>query len=129
VLRLGDRLPYDERVRTLHARALAEGRRFGDVLSDPGAAAKLTHWLAEPVAPGEESGLNRYHHAAYAERADLRAAYPRLEAGDAAGFAGWLRAYGRDQLELPDELLPHTARRPLRGLLRSVRRGASGGRA
>ena len=51
----------------------------------------------------------------WAGREDLRRAYPGVEEGDVDGFLGWCCVYGREQIEIPDVLLPQPAPDPSPG--------------
>ena len=96
---------YDARLRTLHAEAADAGESFGDIFTPAGADAFLA-WLSEPAPRGGANGVNRYAHAAWREREDVRTAYPDLDGADAEGFLGWLWVHGRAELGLQDALLP-----------------------
>jgi amino acid adenylation domain-containing protein len=97
---------------------LAGGVRYGEVLSKlgerarrdgleldihgPSRGAALVAYAREPVV-GE---VPRLLHEVWLERPEVREAYPDLADGDGPRLIDWAWEYGRDQLDLPDELLP-----------------------
>lgn len=99
--------PLNELRRDLARQAYEDGILVHDLASAEGSAA-FEAWLAEPAERGSAAGLTRQHEAIWAARGDLREAYPHLEGADAAGFAGWLRAYGEAQCGLRPAELPAT---------------------
>jgi glycosyltransferase involved in cell wall biosynthesis/SAM-dependent methyltransferase len=66
--------------------------------------ADFVAWLNEP-APAAPA-LSRFLHGVWSGRKDLRRAYPGVEDGDVEGFVGWSVVYGREQIGIPDALLP-----------------------
>lgn len=69
-------------------------------------AAGEAAFLAELNAPAFPGGVTRYLSALYDARPDLQRAYPDLAGADAEGFVGWARKWGREQVPIPDTLLP-----------------------
>jgi hypothetical protein len=104
--RLADGLVYDERMYALHARARWLGEQFGELFSAEGTRA-FTQWLQGPAPEGGAHGINRYvfYRVAH-ERPDVLRAYPDLDGEDGAGYVAWCWAFGRHELELPDQLMP-----------------------
>jgi glycosyltransferase involved in cell wall biosynthesis/SAM-dependent methyltransferase len=108
------RLPYEhdllpsgtrltQGMRALY-RAGVEAGECPESLFTPAGEAAFLAWLNEP-APAAPA-VSRYLHALWASRPDLQRAYPRVEAGDAAGFVGWAVQHGRSEVPIPDVLLP-----------------------
>ncbi|WP_022928959.1 methyltransferase domain-containing protein [Patulibacter americanus] len=96
-------LQIDHLSRALYRAAIEAGDFEGSIFTPMGSKDFLA-WLQEP-APGFP-GLTRYLHALWSMRVDLSAAYPDVAASDLDGFIGWVREYGREQVPIPDELLP-----------------------
>lgn len=98
-------LPNSELVRDV-ARA---GIRAGAVTRSPFAEegwAQLSAWMTGKARVGGSIGVNRLLAAVHAARPDLHAAYPSLDGPDGLGFLGWAWVYGRDELSIPEALLP-----------------------
>lgn len=104
-----DRLPDGTRMtpalRDLAADAFASGAVNQSIFSDQGVA-QFHEWLCEPAEKGAFAGLTRYHTAVWADKTELRAAYPNLRGPDAVGLAGWLNVYGAEQCSMPRSLMP-----------------------
>jgi glycosyltransferase involved in cell wall biosynthesis/SAM-dependent methyltransferase len=55
-----------------------------------------------PAAPA----ISRYLHSLWSSRPDLQRVYPRVEAGETDGYVGWAVAHGREEVPIPEPLLP-----------------------
>jgi glycosyltransferase involved in cell wall biosynthesis len=95
---------FDNRLSHLLAEATLAGHDF-DLFSEAGTEA-FVRWLAGPGPEGEAHGVTRYLYRIYAERDDLRLAYPDLNGPDGRGFAGWAWVYGASEMEIPQRFLP-----------------------
>ncbi len=98
-------LPNSELVQGV-ARA---GIRAGAITNSPftpSGYVQLTAWLTGKARTGGSIGVNRLLAAVHASRPDLHAAYPSLDGPDGIGFLGWAWVYGRQELSIPDSLLP-----------------------
>ncbi len=97
---------YDETLRSLHERALALGECFEDVF-EPGAWQAFLAWLQGPAPSGAAYGVTRYvfYRVAH-ERPDVLRAYPDLDGGDGAEYVAWCRAFGREEMDIPDRFMP-----------------------
>lgn len=62
--------------------------------------------LNEPASPEGPPQVTRMLEAVYRDRPDLQAAFPDIAGDDRAAFLRWTRENGRDELSLPDALLP-----------------------
>jgi amino acid adenylation domain-containing protein len=94
-------IPYGEVLSRLRERARREGVALGDVARPEGGAALLAY-AREPVA----GGVPRLLHHVWLERPEVREAYPEIENGDGPRLVDWAWEYGREQLDLPEQLLP-----------------------
>ena len=103
--RLRGDLVLDRRSRPPSAEARLQGEDFGDVLAPEGAERFIT-WLAEPAPLGAYAGINRFLFGVWRDRPDLATAYPELDGPDGLGYAGWAHVYGREELGMPERLLP-----------------------
>ncbi|MGA7703355.1 MAG: hypothetical protein WB998_00500, partial [Solirubrobacteraceae bacterium] len=104
--RLANGLVYDEALLSLHERAIALGERFGDLFEDPGSDA-FTAWLAGPAPRGGEHGITRYvFYRVLRERPDVMRAYPDLDGPNGAEYVAWCRAFGREELAIPERFMP-----------------------
>ncbi|HEY4426825.1 MAG TPA: glycosyltransferase family 4 protein [Solirubrobacteraceae bacterium] len=104
--RLADGLVYDDALRSILSSALAMGEDFGDIFSEQGTRA-FTAWLEGPSPRGAAHGINRYlFHRVARERPDVVRAYPDLDGPGGAEFVAWSRAFGRDELDIPDRFMP-----------------------
>jgi glycosyltransferase involved in cell wall biosynthesis len=103
--RLDDGLLLTDTIRTLIARAVADGRLTRSPFTAAGRE-QLYDYLREPGDRGRAAGLTRLHLAIWRSRADLRSAYRHLDGPDGAGLAGWMCAHGAEQEDLVAELLP-----------------------
>jgi len=103
---LANGLVYDEVLWLLHERAIALGEHFGDLFEGPGSEA-FTAWLAGPAPRGAEHGITRYvFYRVLRERPDVMRAYPDLDGPDGAEYVAWCRAFGREELEIPERFMP-----------------------
>jgi hypothetical protein len=101
--RLGNGQRVDHLVESLWRQAVGAGV-VPDEPDDPAVADRFVTWLRE-VAPGTGAGqTNRYLHAAYLTRPDLRARYGDLRGTGDTGLVRWAWEHGRR--ELIGELLP-----------------------
>lgn len=107
---LANGVPIDRRMRRLYRDALLEleegrGDEPPSPRRDPDA---FVEWLNEPLS--RRSGVSRYLHAVYRERADLRGAFPDLEGEDGARYLAWVRTTGACE-SIPAAFVPE-ARHP-----------------
>ncbi len=94
--RLADGTPLDPVVRKLYIEAEARGELTASPFSADGAEA-LLDWLGDP-APDGPSGVNRLLAHIYAERVDLRAAFPDLNGPGLGGLLEWSQNGGREEI-------------------------------
>jgi glycosyltransferase involved in cell wall biosynthesis/SAM-dependent methyltransferase len=95
-------IELDDRLRRLYAHGRRKGALTRDVF-DAAGAAEFVAWLREP----DVGAVSRYLCDIYRERADLQQQYPDLRRPeDRDGFHGWAIVHGRDELRIPDALLP-----------------------
>lgn len=85
-------------------RAGVEAGECPESLFTPAGEADFLAWLDEPAPDAPK--LSRFLHAVWSGREDLRRAYPDVEDGDVEGYLGWCVVYGREQIAIPDVLLP-----------------------
>jgi glycosyltransferase involved in cell wall biosynthesis len=102
---LPDGTRLDARLRRLFRQAAHDGALDAAPFAEEGMRAFYA-WLNAPADRGRAAGLTRYHEAIWADRMELRAAYRELDGPDGPGYAGWLWVHGREQLPLPEQLLP-----------------------
>jgi glycosyltransferase involved in cell wall biosynthesis len=103
---LANGLVYDEALHMLHGRATALGEHFGDLFGEQGSQA-FTAWLAGPAPRGAAHGITRYlFYRVLRERPDVMRAYPELDGPDGAEYAAWCRAFGREELAIPERFMP-----------------------
>jgi glycosyltransferase involved in cell wall biosynthesis len=102
-------LPLDARARRVLHRTYVEdeaGQRkvsFPDPFTDEGAKDVARRLLRpSPYSPAVPGYLGEI----WSERADLRLAFPRLDAADAARFLDWVRTQGVREQPIPAELIP-----------------------
>jgi amino acid adenylation domain-containing protein len=107
-VRLPEGVPYGEVLSKLHSRARGEGVVLDDIYGPEGGASLLAY-AREPVV-GE---IPRLLHEVWLERPEVREAFPDLADGDGPRLIDWAWEYGRDQLDLPEKLLPRPSRRRL----------------
>ncbi len=96
-------LRIDPTIRALYRVA----RDSGEVQEPPADAAgeeAFITWLRQP-AP-EANGVSRYLYEIWKQRGDLQTAYPHVGSSDAAAFHAWALGHGREQVPIPDALLP-----------------------
>ncbi len=104
--RLANGLIYDEVLHMLHSRATALGEHFGDLFADQGSQA-FTAWLAGPAPRGAAHGITRYvFYRVLRERPDVMRVYPDLDGPDGAEYVAWCRAFGGEELEIPERFMP-----------------------
>jgi hypothetical protein len=104
--RLADGLVYDDSLRAIYASALALGKRFGDLFSEPGTRDFLD-WLDGPAPRGSAHGINRYvFHRVARERPDVVRAYPDLDGEDGEEYVAWCWSFGQEELSIPDRFMP-----------------------
>jgi hypothetical protein len=104
--RLEEGLVYDDSLRAIYGSALALGEPVADLFSEQGTQAFLA-WLAGPAPRGAAHGINRYvFHRVARERPDVVRSYPDLNGGDGEEYLAWCRAFGRDELAIPDRFMP-----------------------
>ena len=98
-------IPLNAVVRNVYRRLAAAGQNGGSVFEEKGERAFVGHLNAPaPAAAGGQAGITNYLAALHDEREDLRRAYPDISGVDAAGYLGWARVFGRE--EVPAALLP-----------------------
>ena len=102
--RLTNGIPYNERLKRLHARALASGVDIPDLSTDEGTAALMAYARGK-VNELVADGVSRYLHDVYLARPDLHAAFPDLAGDDGERFLRWAWEWGIDELGLTPELL------------------------
>jgi glycosyltransferase involved in cell wall biosynthesis len=109
---VADGTVYDNTLRLLHERALALGEGFEDVF-EPEAWQAFLAWLQGPAPRGAAYGVTRYvfYRVAH-ERPDVLRAYPDLDGGDGAEYVAWCRAFGREEMGIPDRFMPRQADTP-----------------
>lgn len=100
---LANGVVYDEVMNMALVRAGGEAD-FGAIFTDVTAARRLVEWLAEPIHEHDGCVVDRYLHAAYLARPDLRAAFP-LDDGGHAGLRHWGWVGGRYELGMNPALL------------------------
>ena len=106
--RLANGIVFDETMAFLHATGIA-GQDFGDLASAQGTEAFMS-WLREPVVPWTSDRISRYAlQRVINERADVIAAFPDMYGLDNAEFASWWRTSGREEMDVPVELLAPAA--------------------
>jgi glycosyltransferase involved in cell wall biosynthesis len=90
-------------MRSLYRAGVELGECPESIFTSAGEADFLA-WLNEPAPDAPQ--LSRFLHGVWSGREDLKRAYPDVEDGDAEGFLGWSVVYGREQIAIPDALLP-----------------------
>ncbi len=98
---LPDGIPYGEVLSKLRERARRDGVALGDIDGQSGGAA-LIDYAREPVV----GDVPRLLHEVWLERPEVREAFPDIADGDGPRLIDWAWEYGRDQLDLPEQLLP-----------------------
>jgi glycosyltransferase involved in cell wall biosynthesis/2-polyprenyl-3-methyl-5-hydroxy-6-metoxy-1,4-benzoquinol methylase len=101
VLPSGVRLTRE--MRALYRAAIERGDGPPSLFTPSGETAFL-RWLNEPAT--EAPRLSRLLYAIWAGRGDLRRVYPAVEDRDVDGYLGWCAAFGREQIDIPDDLIP-----------------------
>jgi glycosyltransferase involved in cell wall biosynthesis len=110
---LGDGVQLDATVRGLYDAFLDDRERRGEEAPSPfsieGAQA-FDVWI-KGQAPGALPGVSRTLAHIYAQRTDLKAAYPDLAGAGGAGLMSWGERYGRNEYSLLARVLaePHGA--------------------
>ena len=106
--RLANGIVFDETMSSLHETGTV-GHDFGDLSSAQGTEAFMS-WLREAVPPWASEGISRYAlQRVITERADVTAAFPDMYGLDSTRFAKWWRTSGREEMNVPEELLAPTA--------------------
>lgn len=100
---LADGTPLTPLLRRTAYGATLEGDVTHSVFTDAGNE-QLYDWLAGPAVHGAGAGLNLYHEAIWAERIELRAAYPHLDGPDGEDYVGWLNQLRPEQIPMPKRL-------------------------
>ena len=90
---------------------------FEGSLFEPEGEAAFAAAANEPAETPEiaERGITRYLAALHEARPDIQWVYPNLAGPEAAGYLDWIALHGRDQIPIPDELLPPAQRRDAAG--------------
>lgn len=101
----------DQFMRRLYQEGKESGALAGSIFTPPGAR-RFVRWLNEPAKAGAQAGITRYLFEIFAQRGDLRAAFPGLDGPNGAKFAQWVWDSGRTQVPIHDELLPSTTNKP-----------------
>lgn len=94
---LGDGTQLDDTVRALFDEFAAERNGGAPSPFRLEGAATFMHWLRQRP-PGAPPGVNRVLARAYAQRADLRGAYPSLEGAGREGLLRWAHTYGQHEI-------------------------------
>ncbi|MEA2302971.1 MAG: hypothetical protein QOH43_251 [Solirubrobacteraceae bacterium] len=102
--RLTNGVAYNERLKRLHARALASGFDIPDLSTEAGTDALMSYARGK-VNELVADGVSRYLHDVYLARPDLHAAFPDLAGDDGERFLRWAWEWGIDELGLTPELL------------------------
>jgi glycosyltransferase involved in cell wall biosynthesis len=111
--RLAGGVLYDDALRAIYGTALALGEPFEDLFSEAGSRGFID-WLEGPAPRGSAHGVNRYvFHRVARERPDVVRAYPDLDGPDGAEYVAWCRAFGREELAIPDRFMPPGPRQVL----------------
>jgi glycosyltransferase involved in cell wall biosynthesis/2-polyprenyl-3-methyl-5-hydroxy-6-metoxy-1,4-benzoquinol methylase len=108
-----DRLPsgmaLTPRMRRLYRSALVDAEQLGTPEPagpfDEARPEDFVRWLNSPAKNGPRT-LSRYLYSIYADRPDLRVAFPDIHGTHAAAFAEWIWTDGAQQENIPDDLLP-----------------------
>jgi glycosyltransferase involved in cell wall biosynthesis/SAM-dependent methyltransferase len=95
-------------MRTVYRKLVAAGEEVESVF-EPEQEQRFVDRLnaLAPKEAGGDAGVTTYLHALWEQREDLRRVYPDLAGGDAEGYLGWARVYGRG--EVPAALSPASA--------------------
>ena len=101
-------LPIERRMRRIYRDALLAFEGGSGDEPPPGGRdpEAFVSWLNEPFVRSPAATVSRYLHALYAERPDLRAAFPDLEGADGARYLTWVRETGARECRIPEPLLP-----------------------
>jgi hypothetical protein len=102
---LANGMVFTDRLRTLHAEALAAGESFGDIFAAEGTRAFIA-WLHGPAPEGAGAGISRYLYRVYRDRPDLPQVYPDLEGPDGTHFAAWCWVFGQQEMDIEPQFLP-----------------------
>ena len=98
-------LPLDSLKRRLYRDLMADG--FDESLLRPEGEAAFAHAASAPAERGGEYGVTRYLAALWADRGDLRQRYRDLtNPADGRGFVEWAYTLGREEVPIPETLLP-----------------------
>ena len=99
-------LDLDKATRAAYRQAELEGALEESPFTERGAR-ELLQYLTSPAERGGHAGVNRYLHALWRGRRDLRRDFPELDGVDAARLVSWAEVYGR--ADIPDVLLPRSS--------------------
>jgi glycosyltransferase involved in cell wall biosynthesis/SAM-dependent methyltransferase len=102
-----DTLPSGIRLtKTMRAlyRAGVEAGECPESVFTPAGEARLLAWLNEPAPDAPR--ISRFLHGLWSSRPDLQRAYAGVERGEVDGYVGWCVAHGREEVGIPDVLLP-----------------------
>jgi hypothetical protein len=72
---------------------------------EPAGERAFLDWLNQPAPVGANAGVTRYLHRLWELRPDVQRAHPDLDGPDGPDFLNWARWYGREDYEIPEELL------------------------
>jgi glycosyltransferase involved in cell wall biosynthesis/SAM-dependent methyltransferase len=93
-------------MRASYRKAVESGEISGSLFEKHGEHEFLA-WSNRPATRGGAHGVTHYLESLYDRRADLRATYPDLDdPAVAVAFLGWARAFGAEEVPIPDALLP-----------------------
>jgi GT2 family glycosyltransferase/glycosyltransferase involved in cell wall biosynthesis len=109
-------------LRDLWDRARREGAAHEPPFTTAGEDCFL-RWLAEPETGVDGAPLNRYLHDLYATRADLRARFPDVHAGDRDAYLAWAQVQAE---RAPHDVLGLLARRDLHARREGLQRVGPG---
>ncbi len=101
-----DVLPSGLRIDACMRALYRQGREAGEIEPPADAASEeaFVTWLRQP-AP-DAPGISRYHYEIWRGRPDLQSSYPHVAGPDAKAFHHWVWTHGREQVPVPNALLP-----------------------
>lgn len=73
---------------------------------DPDGAEHMVAWFNSPGPDPAAPALTHYLHSVWRSRRDLLIAFPERPGSSAKAFLQWVDRYGRDELGIPDQLVP-----------------------
>ena len=102
---------YDDRMRRLYADALTNHEEGEGIDHEPpnpfDDEDRFLGWLNESLAPPGAMPVSRYLEALYQERTDIAERFPDLRwSSNGEKFMEWVRSDGRNEEQLPIELIP-----------------------